>query len=573
MKLWKRILLIGMIFCISVSGTGWAADLPNEDELTVELEGSGDTTIDVGNDSEDLEISVQEPEDETQEIQQIETEPGEVAEQSGEGQRETELDVKDKSERAVMQEAEEIPILTQSTKVSKGKKLRILAIGNSFTDDTMRYVYSVAKSAGYDLTVGVLWLSSMDLEDHLDFFENNRPEYNYDKFAKGLSSLPVEKENVRPNKVLTEEKWDLVFLQQQSYLNGDPDSFFDEAGNSYLTAMSDYIRGKVDNPDLSMAWLMSWAYAKRYNNFTYEVMYHSSQTAMYRALVKTMRSSVWATGLFEMIIPVGTTIQNIRSSYTGDTLNRDGRHLTYGLGRYAAALTVARSIGIDLNHVTYYPDGVSLLHFPMLKQAITNAVNDPFTTTKSTYSKRPSGARAVISKRSSQKRSVKIEWPAVKGTTKYRVYRRTKSDGKWSKVKQIKQSAKKTYSFTDKQVKNGKRYYYRVDTLFDEYIHTTRSKDTAIVHLQALSDVKVISKKKKQLFVSWNKNQSASKYEIRLATDRSMKNAKKFSAKSSLENRTISGLRSKQKYYVQVRCCNEKGYTSGWSDTLTCTVK
>lgn len=39
-----------------------------------------------------------------------------------------------------------------------------------------------------------------------------------------------------------------------------------------------------------------------------------------------------------MIIPTGTAIQNARTSFVGDHMNRDGYHLDLKIGRYTAAL-------------------------------------------------------------------------------------------------------------------------------------------------------------------------------------------------------------------------------------------
>ena len=59
---------------------------------------------------------------------------------------------------------------------------------------------------------------------------------------------------------------------------------------------------------------------------------------MYNAIIETTQSFILPNSQFSMIVPVGTAIQNARTSYLGDNLNRDGTHLDYGIGRYIAAL-------------------------------------------------------------------------------------------------------------------------------------------------------------------------------------------------------------------------------------------
>ncbi len=57
-------------------------------------------------------------------------------------------------------------------------------------------------------------------------------------------------------------------------------------------------------------------------------------------------------------------------------------------------------------------------------------------------------------------KSVKLTWNKPKGTSGYTVYRATKKDGKYKKVATIKKAGTKTY--TDKKLKKGKTYYYKV---------------------------------------------------------------------------------------------------------------
>ena len=55
------------------------------------------------------------------------------------------------------------------------------------------------------------------------------------------------------------------------------------------------------------------------------------------------------------------------------------------------------------------------------------------------------------------KTSAKITWKKVEGATKYTVYRATSKNGKYTKVGKINKT-----TFTDKKLKKGKNYYYKV---------------------------------------------------------------------------------------------------------------
>lgn len=65
--------------------------------------------------------------------------------------------------------------------------------------------------------------------------------------------------------------------------------------------------------------------------------------------------------------------------------------------------------------------------------------------------------------------NVKLTWETVSGAEKYKIYRATSKDGEYTSIKT---TTKRTY--TDKSVKNGKTYYYKVKA-----IHTNSGANSA----------------------------------------------------------------------------------------------
>ena len=81
------------------------------------------------------------------------------------------------------------------------------------------------------------------------------------------------------------------------------------------------------------------------------------------------------------VIPVGTAIQNGRSSSLGDTFNRDGTHLEMTYGRFTAACTWYEKIsGNSVLDNTYFPEFDSASAF-VAKNAAHFAVLNPFSLT------------------------------------------------------------------------------------------------------------------------------------------------------------------------------------------------
>ncbi len=57
---------------------------------------------------------------------------------------------------------------------SKDKTLRILAVGNSYSVDSLQYLYQMGKSAGYELVIGNLYHAAQDLAGQWDCWQGEK---------------------------------------------------------------------------------------------------------------------------------------------------------------------------------------------------------------------------------------------------------------------------------------------------------------------------------------------------------------------------------------------------------------
>lgn len=57
--------------------------------------------------------------------------------------------------------------------------LKILAIGNSFSQDSTTYLYDLAKSGGVELKVVNLYIGGCSLETHWNNIVENKKDYEY----------------------------------------------------------------------------------------------------------------------------------------------------------------------------------------------------------------------------------------------------------------------------------------------------------------------------------------------------------------------------------------------------------
>ncbi len=98
---------------------------------------------------------------------------------------------------------------------------------------------------------------------------------------------------------------------------------------------------------------------------------------MYRAIVEANNRAA-RTWKIKTVVPSGTAIQNARTSFIGDNMNRDGYHLDYGHGRFTAACAwYEKLFGKDVTLNTYAPAGMNSEIAAVARRAAHEAVARP----------------------------------------------------------------------------------------------------------------------------------------------------------------------------------------------------
>lgn len=255
---------------------------------------------------------------------------------------------------------------------NNGKIIRILGIGNSFTIDSLNnYLYELAIADNQPIVVAHLTIGGISLEDHYRNAELNKPLYQYVK--KGQDGVPVYAENKSIEDAILDEKWDYISFQQQHGLAGQFHSY-----EKYLPALTVYAKSKSTNPEAVYTILQTWAFASDYPpsaDFNY---YGNNQLTMFNAIVDATEKSSALVSPKMLVIPVGTAIQNGRTSSIGDKFCRDGFHLDIYIGRLTAACAVYEAIsGNNVMNNSYIPDSIPDCDVKTAKQAAHFAVARP----------------------------------------------------------------------------------------------------------------------------------------------------------------------------------------------------
>lgn len=253
---------------------------------------------------------------------------------------------------------------SQSSEFKAASVIRVLAIGNSFSEDGLQYVYHLAKAANKTIVIGNLYYGGCSLWLHWSFIKNKSAVYDYQKSVNGTFSHTPNAELL---KGLQDENWDLITFQQNSANSG-----FIVTYSPYLDSIINYVKANATNPKVELAMHQTWAYPNYSTELAFK-NYNSNQIQMYQQIASAVDSAARKRNI-HIIIPSGTAIQNARS-YFGDKLNRDNLHLSVPLGRYIASCVWFETIsGINVIGNPYRPDGISYINARRAQEAAHYAV-------------------------------------------------------------------------------------------------------------------------------------------------------------------------------------------------------
>ena len=259
------------------------------------------------------------------------------------------------------------------------KSIKILALGNSFTVDGTHHLWDICKSGGAEeVVVGNLYIGGCTLDTHWSNISGDAAAYTYYKNTDGEWSTTKDYKVID---ALTQEDWDYIVLHQAGGSSGFASSF------SHLDDIIGFMNENKTNPDAKVVWHMAWAYQSDSTQEAFE-KYDRDQTKMYEETMARVHEIILSRDTISAVIPAGTAIQNLRTSYVGDHVTRDGYHMNYGFGRYTVSLTwYAILTGGSVDQVNWipekYPDVAGYL--PVLKESVKNALEEPYYVLESSY--------------------------------------------------------------------------------------------------------------------------------------------------------------------------------------------
>lgn len=229
-----------------------------------------------------------------------------------------------------------ISLISQATAQTKDDgTLRILAIGNSFSDDGTEYLPAILENLNVEnVEVARLYVGGCTLEQHVNFYDNSEAAYKFYRSKAGENKWVENPEKVTMQYALAMGEWDIITMQQASGFSGMYDSY-----TPYLGRLIEAV--KKAQPQAELVWHMTWSYSSDSNHKHYK-HYNNDQQQMNSAIDNCLHTLLAEFDEIERIVPSGTAVKSLRKSainnYPKD-LTRDGFHMGHGAGRYALACT------------------------------------------------------------------------------------------------------------------------------------------------------------------------------------------------------------------------------------------
>ena len=258
--------------------------------------------------------------------------------------------------------------------------IKILAIGNSYSEGTMQYMHVLFQKLGVTGTIKIVnaYISGGSLSQHAT---NARNGTNTGLRRQLFNASGTGPSTTTPSSLLQlikEEPWDVITLQQASDESATASTY-----NADLDYLISYVNSNMThNPNFKFGWHMTWAWAKTGRDGKWGSNPYNNQLNMYNGICNAVQTKIVPklnAGDFDFIIPSGTAIQNARATALfGDNLNiSDNTHLNALGSHVAAAMWIKTIAGYDFSNLPLpYNTGESIDQTKRTK--IAQAVNAAF---------------------------------------------------------------------------------------------------------------------------------------------------------------------------------------------------
>ena len=223
--------------------------------------------------------------------------------------------------------------------------LKVLDIGNSYTQDAQTYLPRIIAASGIDTDFSLYraFRPSASFKTWVDCWNDSDNEYYSIDFCAGtslggISGSGSASDGALFRKALQSVKWDIILIHQVSTYSNDYSLWEGDGAGGYLQELIRIIR--VTNPQATIGYLMTHSYRG-----SYWANSEGSSYLRWRNIADATKQLKLEYGI-DFIIPYGTAVQNLRASSLNDgyEFSEDGTHMGAGLGDYVAGCCYFESL-------------------------------------------------------------------------------------------------------------------------------------------------------------------------------------------------------------------------------------
>ncbi len=257
------------------------------------------------------------------------------------------------------------------------EKLKILAIGHSYSLNSMWQLYDLCKAAGVkEIDIAIMYIAGCSLDAHWENVQKNAA--SYELYRNNSGSWEITKD-YSIETIISEGGWDVVTLQNSPGGAAQSNAF------SNLDNMINYVNGKC--PDAKVLWHMTWGFQTG-SKWLDSGAYPGGEMEMYNNIISNIKQIIETNGKIHSIVPSGTAVMNARTSRLKTIVHQeDGSHLSEDVGYYVGAFTwFGHLTGMPLYDVNLFSlNPTASQNLDVIRECAQNALKNPYQITQSYY--------------------------------------------------------------------------------------------------------------------------------------------------------------------------------------------
>ena len=251
----------------------------------------------------------------------------------------------------------------------KNNELKILCIGNSFSEDTTAHLADIMLHSGFlKVKVANLYVGGCSVKKHCFHAENDMSAYRYDvNEGDGWVKTP----DYKISDVVKSDDWDWISIQHGT---GDKSRYTELSSYEKLPWLVNYVKSLAPCKT-KIAFNMTWVGEPDFHHEEIQ-HYNGDQILIYEKIAELTKEHILTMDGIDVVSPTGTAIQNARTGKIG-LVTRDGYHLSLDVGRYIAGMTFLKALtGVDISDIPFVSEDDRVKAVAV--EAVNNAFLHPF---------------------------------------------------------------------------------------------------------------------------------------------------------------------------------------------------